>query len=68
MGVKVRKHFTRTKGRTWVEKEELWEDGEDSLTDSPHKIEILKEEGEINNYKNLISVSSISNIQLHIFS
>jgi hypothetical protein len=53
MGVKVRKHFTRTKGTTWVETEELWEDGEDSLTNSPHEVEILKEEGEITPTKNL---------------
>jgi hypothetical protein len=31
MGIKVRKNFTRTKGRTWVEMEELWENGEDLL-------------------------------------
>jgi hypothetical protein len=47
MAVNVRKHFTRTKGRTWVENEGLWEDGENSLADSRHKDEILREEGEI---------------------
>lgn len=53
MGIKVRKNFTRTKKWiTWVENEELWEDGEDSLTDSLHKVEILKEEGETTSIKN----------------
>jgi hypothetical protein len=34
-----------------VETEELWEDGEHSLTDRPHKVEILNEEGEITSTK-----------------
>jgi hypothetical protein len=42
-------------------------DGEDALRDGPQKVKIFKEEGEIAVINKCISISSISNIKLHIF-
>lgn len=45
-----------------MEIQELWENKEDSLTDRPHEVEVLEEEGEITSIKKTNSVSFMSYI------